>query len=80
MLLDICALFPTYVRHLDAVKLLLKCLPILVSFTMFVTAKATGLVGRERSNVGSHYPAYVPNSKPKLRHPTFHCCYIGANR
>ena len=54
-----------YIRHSDAVKSILKYLPILSSFTIFITATATGLVGGERSDfpeLGSPYPAYMPNS------------------
>ena len=69
----LCALIPAYVSNSDAVELILKYLIILACFTMFVTATAIGLVGRERSafsKLGSPYPAYVPNSKPELWRPT----------
>ena len=48
--MHICALFLASVRQSDAVKLL-KYLPLLASFTMFVDATGTGLVGREVSDL-----------------------------
>ena len=48
MLLDFCALFPKYVRHSNAVKLLSNLLCIVASFRMFVIAMAAGLVPGER--------------------------------
>ena len=84
MHLHFCALFPAYVRHLVSVKLILKFLRILASFTTFVTAMAKGLVGGDVSDVpelGSFYSAYVPNSKPELRPPpgneaTISCSFV----
>ena len=48
MLLDFCALFPTYVRHSDAVELLSNVVRIVASIRMFIVAMATGLVLGEK--------------------------------